>query len=169
MWWIIIAFFMLIISYLIFAKFCIEIDSTVDLYRLSFGKFLVVSIVAIGNSVQLESNIFGWKRIHDLNSVLKVENRQTVKKVPQKKSRNKKSFLFYIKKAKFFLLSFNFKKCFISIDTGSMPLNGMLFPWLYLLGIYTKKKISINFWGENIIILQIENSIARMLWAYFKS
>lgn len=168
MWWIIIAFFILIIAYLIFAKVCIEIDSTVDLYRLSFGKFLIVNIVASNESIQLESNIFGWKRIHDLNSVSKVENNQSVKK-NLKKSRNKKSFHAYIKKVRFFITSFNIKKCVILIDTGNMPLNGILFPWFYLLSIYTKKNISINFWGENIIILQIENSIARMLWAYFKS
>lgn len=168
MWWIIVTFFILIIAYLIFAKFCIEIDSTVNLYRLSFGKFLNVNIVAINDSIQLESNIFGWKRRHDLNNVSKVENNHAVKKIP-KKSRNKKSFHVYIKKVRFFIASFNIKKCVILIDTGSMPLNGILFPWFYLLSIYTKKKISINFWGENVIILQIENSIARMLWAYFKS
>lgn len=168
MWWIFIVFFILIIACLIFAKVCIEIDSTVNLYRLSFGKFLIVNIVASNESIQLESNIFGWKRIHDLNSISKVKNIPDVKKTP-KESSYKKPVHEYIKKVRFFITSFNIKKCVILIDTGNMPLNGILFPWFYLLSIYTKKNISINFWGENIIILQMENSIARMLWAYFKS
>jgi hypothetical protein len=75
----------------------------------------------------------------------------------------------FFKKMRLILKSFKIKKCFITIDTGNMPLNGMLFPWIYLLSIYTKKTVMINFSEKNIIILQIENSIARMLWAYFKS
>jgi len=55
------------------------------------------------------------------------------------------------------------------LDTGDMPLNGILFPWFYLFSRRVNHDVLINFNNENTIKLKIENSIARMLWAYIKS
>lgn len=167
MWWIIITF-LVIISYLIFAKLFIEIDSTINLYRLSFGGILALSIVFINDSILLELKIFWWKRVYNLNNVFTNERKDVVKTSNINK-RKAFSLQKIFKKTVSVLKSFKIKKCFITIDTGNMPLNGILFPWVYLLSIYMKKKVSVNFSGQNIIILQIENSLARMLWAYFKS
>lgn len=167
MWWIIIMF-LVIISYLIFAKLFIEIDSTINLYRLSFGGILALSIVFIDDSIQLALKLFWWKKVYNLNNVFTNERKDIVKTSGANK-RKAFSLQKLFKKTASVLKSFKIKKCFITIDTGNMPLNGILFPWVYLLSIYIKKKVSVNFSGQNIIILQIENSLARMLWAYFKS
>jgi hypothetical protein len=167
MWWIIITF-LVIISYLIFAKLFIEIDSTVNLYRLSFGGILALSIVFIDDSIRLELKLFWWRKSYNLNNAFTNESKDVVQ-TSNAKERKVFSLQKIFKNTTAVLKSFKIKKCFITIDTGNMPLNGILFPWVYLLSIYIKKKVSINFSGQNIIILQIENSFARMLWAYFKS
>ena len=139
MWWMIITF-LVIISYLIFAKLFIEIDSTINLYRLSFGRILALSIVFIEDPVQLELKMFWWKRSYNLNNAFTNE-RTDVVKASNANKRKAFSLQNTFKKTSAVLKSFIIKKCFITIDTGDMPLNGILFPWVYLLSIYIKKNI----------------------------
>lgn len=73
-----------------------------------------------------------------------------------------------MKTVKQLIYSFKVNRLSIHIDSGNMALNGLLFPVFYHLGHRIGKDISVNFTGENRIILQIENNIARLAWAFFK-
>ncbi len=74
-----------------------------------------------------------------------------------------------IRKAIAVIRSFRVQYCELNIDTGNMPLNGILYPLGPILTHKTGSKISINFDGDTIMILKIQNTIARMLWVYLKS
>lgn len=67
------------------------------------------------------------------------------------------------------IMSFRLNACKIKIDTGNVQANALLFPIAYWIQVKSKKDISINFLGENIIILEIQNNLARMSWAYISS
>ena len=72
----------------------------------------------------------------------------------------------FFKKLISVLKSFTVTQCQVSIDTGNMPLNGLLYPLFWLVSKYTKKQIEINFRNDTYISLQIKNNLARITWAY---
>jgi len=171
MWWtllVVFGFLVLVIIYLLFARLVIDLDSDVNIYKLSFGRLMSGRIVWEMDSIWIKLIILGWRK--DIN-VLKPSKPRT--KVPAKKPTKKvnrgKFTSPSFKKIFGVINSFRLKKCNISIDTGNMPLNGILYPLFYMLSNKINKKIGINFWGENLLIVRIENTLARMLWAYFKS
>jgi hypothetical protein len=146
MWWIFLTL-VLILSYLLFARVLIEIDTTKEIYCLHYGWFFKIKLVIHDNSPIFRIHFFGVKKNISIQ---------------------KRRFMTF-RKLVAILKSFKLKKCHISIDTGNMPLNGILFPVFFLIGRYLKKPIGINFIGENSVILHLENTLARILWAYFKS
>jgi len=77
-----------------------------------------------------------------------------------------KNSWFPIKKMRAIIKTFKINTCYINIDTGDAGLNGMLYPGFYWLSAYIHKPVGINFLNENDIVLEIENSLARMAWAY---
>lgn len=83
----------------------------------------------------------------------------------KKSKRNEVSF----RKMMRVLGSFKINRCEILIDTGNIQLNAFLFPIFYLLQMKTSKNIQINFIGNNKLIIEIENNLARMSWAYLSS
>ena len=54
------------------------------------------------------------------------------------------------------------------MDTDNMQVNGIMYPICLLAQNISGRQIGINFVGENIIILKIENNIARIVWAFIK-
>jgi hypothetical protein len=111
-----------------------------------------------------------WRKEFDLFQTTKaptpVKSEKTVKK---RKARKPMSPGKLLRKVRAILSTFRITRCFITIDTGDMRVNGILYPWVYLLKRRIRKNVSINFWGENVVILEAKNTIARMLWAYIKS
>ncbi len=155
--------------YLLFAKMHIEINSETEIYRIRFNKLLSISLKTVNASFKLEVKFLWWRKTIDTrrtNMNQKKYEETHIKYVREKKKIKLKA---NFKKTINIIKSFKINKCSILIDTGIMPLNGILYPWFYILSIRTKKNIMINFKGENVVILEIENSIARMLWAYIKS
>ena len=59
--------------------------------------------------------------------------------------------------------SFSVNKCYLSIDSGDVQLNGILYPFFYWLGKRMHKTIEINFLNRNEFILEIENNFARII------
>lgn len=174
LWWIIpVSFLLLLVGYLLFARFFIGIDSTTGFAGIRFS-WLADANVVLNESVQVARVRIGWwKKEFDLFRQKTVE-RETVeptdrRKIERKQAGAGRSTRRLVPKIKAVVRSFKINKCSISLDTGDMPLNGILFPWFYLLKWRTGREVSINFVGENKIILEAENTIARMLWAYIKS
>ena len=97
-----------------------------------------------------------------------VQRKKKVKlKVKRKGKRKGKAIPW--SKVKAVLQSFKWDKCNVSLNTGDMPLNGILFPVVYLIAFLTGKNIRINFLDETSVELKIRNSLAGMSWAFLKS
>lgn len=150
--------------YLLFSRFFIEIDTTTDLYRICFDRLTSVTFFFLADPLKAELRILGWKSTYDFK-------RTETKKINIKKKKPQTYFSQKSALGKITGIAHSFKvtRCFVTIDTGNMPLNGVLYPWFHLLSIRTGKNMAINFSGENIVILKAENSLARLLWAYIKS
>lgn len=155
----------IILGYLFFAPFYIEINSIEGYFRVRFHTIAKVSFKIIDYSPVLEIRIAGWIKQIDL---LKTKSKAKEKPAAKKKKKKKKSNIRWRKFAGV-LRSFKITQCDIIIDTGNIQLNGILYPVFYLMSFYSKKNIRINFIDENIIVLEIENSIARMSRAYLRS
>jgi hypothetical protein len=153
-----------IVGYIFFAPFYFEINSNESLYRFRLSRLLTLNIINDNNIFFIEIKIVGiTKRIELFGTKKAVDKIEKIKK----KTKAKKKFNISFKKIKAVLATFMIKKCDISIDTGDMTLNGILFPAFYLLSFYSGKNISINFEEKNEINLLIKNNFARMAWAYF--
>ncbi len=169
MWWLIPAIILLVFIGLLFARWFIEIDSTKDLYSIRFEKIASAGLTLHNDAIKFELKIFGWKKIYDFEKLLLSRTEKSAVKPELRKSKNRFKLKNPFQKFMNVMKSFKITHCNIKIDTGNMPLNGILFPCFYLFSIRTNKIIMINFWGENTVVLQLENSLARMLWAFFKS
>jgi len=172
MWWIILTAFgliFIILIYLLFARLFIEIDSNANIYKFGVAGLVSGEIILKYDSIWIRFIILGYRKEFDLIKPTKSISRIRVEKPLKQENTKPASIPNSFNRIVKVFVSFKVKKCVVSIDTGSMPLNGILYPWFYMLSVKINKKIMNNFWGENTLILRLENTLARMLWAYFKS
>jgi hypothetical protein len=169
MWWVITLICLSIFTSLLFVGLYIDIDSTKNIYRIRFSNLISAQLVFPRQTIHLEIRIVLWKRNYDLMRIGKNKNKSSRDKADIENPVQKYSGEKVFRLMRALIISFKIRKCTIMIDTGNMPLNGILFPWFYLFSRRINKTVMINFTGNNSVILQLENSLARMLWAYFKS
>lgn len=133
------------------------------LYRFGYVRFLPEN-----DTVLLEFNILTWRKQVDL---LAAKQKSSPEKRPVKRKTTKKNMQPGISSKQIIavLKSFKINRCSISIDTGNHQLNAFLYPLFYLVQVKTNKSIQINFINNNELILELENSLARMSWAYMSS
>jgi hypothetical protein len=149
--------------YLFFAPFYLEVNSRENLYRFRFHRLASVSLKMENDALILDGRIALWKKQVDIFAVKKGQ------KLKSGKTLNKRMQGIPIKKMLNMLKSFKVNKCYLTMDSGDMQLNGILYPFFYMISYYTGKNILINFKEENELIFEIENSLARMSWAYISS
>lgn len=170
LWIILLLCILFMFIYLLTAPFFIEINTDIGLYRLRFHYLASGSVTFRENSLFMKVKVMFWYKEFDM-----LKNSGKQKKINRNPDSNKAvkkrkiSFGKFRDKATGILKSFQVKKCYIIVDTGDMPLNGILYPWFCLLSRYTGRDININFRGENAVLLKVKNSIVRVLWAYMKS
>lgn len=156
----------LIAGWLLFAPFFLEIDTRVGLYRVRFHRMASVRLCMEGNGI-IEVRLAFWsKRINLLDR--KRGTTPAPKKTGVKSAQRKKQAVPLGKMIRV-MKSFRLNRFWLTLDTGNEATNGILYPCFGLLAWYTGKDVSINFTGRNEIVLETENNIARMLWAYFKT
>lgn len=152
--------------YLFFAPFYLQINTDSNLYQLRFHKIASANLKIGDDVILLDIKILWWyKRIDLFNIKSSPSEKLPNKNVKKEKVKPKIMW----RKIKAVLRSFKINSCIVSIDTGNVQLNGILFPFVYLFSVYVKKNIRINFINENKIILELENNLARMSWAYISS
>jgi hypothetical protein len=147
-----------VLGYLLFAPFYIEINSVIGLYGIRFHHLATARLHIKDHSLKVDFRIAGWKKQIDLLTTLTSGNQ---KKKPVKKKTNSKGFP--LQMAQKVIKSFKVNCCYLNIDTGNRQLNGLLYPGFYWLGKYWDKPIGINFLNENEVILEIENNFANVL------
>jgi hypothetical protein len=169
MWWLLtitipVLFFVL---YAFFAPLYIEVDSLKGIYRIRVHRLLRVSLIMNKGTLWLDIYFMFWQRRIDLTAAREKSGKQ--RPAADQKRKNKRPRQFSLKKVKAVLGSFKVSRCYITFDTGQPALNGKLYPWVYWLGFYLKKDISVNFTGKNAVVLTLRNNLARMTRAYLKN
>lgn len=154
----------LIFIYFLFAPFYLEVNTADGLYRIRFHWLISISLKTNTASPMLELRLMGQKKQIDLFS-----QKQTSKQKPIIAKQKKRKVKISLKKIAGMLKSFKINKCIIHIDSGDMQINGILYPLFYWISCYSKRDVRVNFLGENKMILEIENNLARMSWAYISS
>ena len=156
---IITATFFCIIIYALFAPLLFEIDSGNYIYQfriVPIFKLYWVTDELLGHP---EMSIFGIHKKLPFPSFRKKSKKLKIKK-SSPVTFNLKRFISIIR-------TFKVKKCIVNVDTGNMPLNGILFPFMYILSRITGKTFHINFIGKNEVVLTIKNNAFSILKAYF--
>jgi hypothetical protein len=79
--------------------------------------------------------------------------------------------LFNLKTRLLFSIVKSFKITYLNVnlDTGNYPLNGILYPFFFLLSFFLNKNFSVNFNGKNTIKIIVKNNLARLSWAIISS
>jgi hypothetical protein len=158
-----------LIGYIFFAPFYLDVDSRTALYRIRFHRLTSVSFQITDDSWYIQLKILGWSKQLDLFAakpeIGATQSRQTKKIEKAKTKRRSISF----KKIIGVLKSFRINHCQIFIDLGDVRANALLFPIIYWVKIKSNENIQVNFIGKNEIVLEVENSLARMSWAYISS
>lgn len=161
----ILAFIFLLLGYLLWVPFYIEVNSDTGILRARFPLLAEARLFIDHYTLLLSWDILGWGSKTDLLATKQTASASVTVKKPARTGKNGMSF----SKAMLLLKTFSITKCEIAVDTGSMPLNGMLYPQFYLAGLIMRKNISINFHNENRVIIEVTNSFSRLLWAFIKS
>ena len=152
-----------ILSYLLFAPAYIEINSTSGIYRLRFHHLASGAVVLKDYRFKLNLRIAWWEKQIDLFA--RGEKKNEPKKTTPKKARRRISFT----TIRAIIKTFRVNIFRTDIDTGNVELNGLLYPVFYGISKYSGKHIMVNFLGNNEIIIEIENNLARMIRAYISS
>jgi hypothetical protein len=157
------------LCYIFLFPFYLEIDTTIDLYRLRFHHFGSFCLRAGNDTILLEMKILNWKKQIDLLSTR--QNKQVKTPAVSRKRNQHKTAATTVpwKRIINVLRSFRINRCRIAIDTGNVQINALLYPIFYVIQVKAKKDIQINFLNKNEIILEVENSLARMSWAYLSA
>ncbi|TND01480.1 MAG: hypothetical protein FD123_4251 [Bacteroidetes bacterium] len=173
MWWFLLILLVLILSvifYLLLAPFFIIIDTNTGLFQFRFHRLADFRLVLNENEMMLYMRIAWWKKESDLlNPGERKKRLPAPVKTKKRKRRKPVPFRKIMRMVIAVIRSFRVKQCYISIDTGNMPLNGILYPWFFLLSRRTGQNIMINFRGEETIVLRLQNSLGRIAWAMIKS
>ena len=155
------AIFTIIISYLLFAPFYLEANSALSVFRIRFHKIAIAEIFISNRTLMVEIKLAGWKKQIDLLAPKAKKEKKKVKKTKRSKRQN-----FSFNKFKSIIKSFKVNTCYINLDFENVRWNAALFPVFYGLSRVTHQQFHINFIGQNQINLQIENNMARIIWAY---
>lgn len=163
---------LVLVCYLLFAPILIEINSISGVCRMQFHRLAEFAISWRQEAPILKLTIAWWQKEMNLFSIRKTTAVEKVGPAHEERKpagKSKRSLRMGLSKGIGIVKSFKVRECYISLDTGNMPLNGILYPWFYLLSYYFRKPIQINFYGEEVFIISIENNMARIALAYLKS
>jgi hypothetical protein len=156
------ALLIILLCYLLFAPFYLEVNSTTDLCRIRFHKLATAGVIVDEMEVIIYLKVLWWKK--------KIKAFAPVKRRTKSQTETgKKEMKMPFQKIWRMIKSFKVREFYLSIDTGNMQANGILYPLFYWLGNELKADFKINFMNENVFIIETENNVARILRAYIKS
>jgi hypothetical protein len=160
------------IIYLLVAPFVLIVDSNKALIRIKLFGIASAEPLIVDCDIVLLIRVFGVGfRLNITEKIIKSGVRKKKQKIhadiqAHPKPRQNKSFS--LRKLMNVLYSFRFRVFRLHIDTGDYPLNGLLFPLFFWLSKWSGKDFQVNFNNRNELVMHLENSLARVLWAYIK-
>lgn len=161
MWWIIlISLFLILIAILLLAPVELEIDSATNMYRVRWWVLIGARVVPAESDVWIEGRLFGFRKRWSLLEVINKRTDRLGKKDEKKKPKRKKKRQISFQTIRKLLKSFKVERFDISMDTGSVMWNAMLFPITEVLHYSLRQKhpgFRINFKGHQHVDLKISN------------
>ncbi len=154
----------LVFPYFLFAPFFLEIDSTRNLWRIRIHRLASARLLVENNSFMIELMIAGWKKRIDISALKRNKEKPEAEK-KRKSDRPKIT----ISKVISVIRSFKVNACYVNLSFEDVLLNAWLFPVFSELRRYSGKQFYINFKDVNMVKIEIENNMARMIWAWFKN
>ena len=163
----IILLLLLFFVYVLVMPISIRIDSHKNHYELNAWYLVSGRIIPHYNDLELRLKVFGFTKSWLLYDLI-VSQRKKPKSRDRKKSTPKNQALgkAYLSKGISVLRSTKVRQCRITLDTDNYIWNSYLYPIFYFLN-KTRHSFSINFQGENAVVLSLENSIGRIIWAIY--
>ena len=156
-----------LLTYLLCAPLLLEIDSPDGFIQLRFHRLASVRVYEEKEAVRISLQVAMWKK--HINLMEEAKPLDVMNNMSRGPRRTWNGLHVPVKKTIALLRSFKVSKCYITFDTGDMPLNGQLYPLFSLFSMATGREIMINFWDETTVILTIENNLARLLWTYLRN
>lgn len=143
--------------YLLFAPFYIEVNTNTGVLQLRFHRAASISL-RMEEKFFLQLQILGWIKRFDLET-------KQIRKEPVKSPGTIHGSRVSFNQLRAIVNSFRVIACKVSLDTGNMQWNAILFPLFYFLKWRSGRDLEINFTGSNEIVLKIRNNIAGVGWA----
>lgn len=172
MWWLLLPGILIaVFIFLLFTPLRFDVNSDLGWIGIRYGRLAEASLLFNEVLQVVRVRMGWWKKEYTLEEMLRRRKPPAAVKPErvQRRPGKKPDVGRMLRKIRSVLGSFRLTKCDIAIDTGDVQTNAILYPFFYLLKWKTGKNISISFTGETVLVLQAENTLARMLWAYIKS
>ncbi len=166
MLWLIVIFPVVLLIYLLTAPIYFEVNSVIGMLRIRFHHLVLATVLMGDGLLIVQVNILWWKKQVDILNTLFQKKGEKEAQPIEKKIRQNKSHTFPFKKMVAMLKSFKVNQCTVALDTGDVSVNATLFPMFHWLSRKVEKTIAINFYHKNEVVLEIENNIARIIWAF---
>lgn len=154
--------FLLIVLWLLLAPVQLIIDSTEHIYEVKW-KSIGIARYLFEEEPVFHLQILFWKKDFNLLEIAAKSKRQNKKK----QFANKKRQPISLKKMKQVFRSIKIEKLWLNLDTGDFILNSFLAPVFYFID-RNRKRIQINYQGENQLQLIITMRPAKVLWAIIR-
>lgn len=153
----------IVLLYLLFAPIVLVMDSARGIYGLRFHHLFSLRLVLRDNFIVLKMRAAGIPFEKRLLPTEKPADIATRAKSPKKRKKSR----FRVKALWHVCKSFRVRRCVIVMNVADMVLNGLMFPLLYWIGRWSGREIRISFWEDGEMDVELENTAARMLYAYF--
>lgn len=184
--WILLGTLTLMLLYLLLASFAVRIDGDkgalrVKLFHLGSGR-VCYRAESIWLDVKLLGMRFSWDALalaakaaakQERKQLSKATKAKTTEKVTDgnpeaHRQRTKSAPSDTFRRMWAVLRSFKIKECRVLIDLGSPERNGLFYPLAWWAGRWSGQSIGITFQGEEVFVLEVQNSLGRMLWAFLR-
>ena len=159
---------LLLISWLLWARLVVCVNSYQRRYFVSFGGLITVKPVSNDQEFLLEVKlpfyrfqVDPFEKRSEKSKAKKKDKPATKKKSPREKGRQL-NFAFYLKAGIDALKTFTVKRLKLDVDTGDFVLNAKLTPVVVLLS-RGPAEVQVNYMGRTDIWIEIEHQLVRLV------
>jgi hypothetical protein len=158
--YIVLLVFVAIVTFLLLTPIVLEIDSSRRKYGLYVKGIVGLEMLFEHGRLLFLVRTWGWTRRID-------PFRASTKRPANGKQSRRRKWHVPLRKVRHVLGSFHLQYLYVELDTGDYITNAYLVPLAELLRQY-KRRVRINFHGDNVVRLRVTNNAGRMLLAYLR-
>jgi len=162
------AVFVLIMVWVLWARIVVCINSYHNLYYLSLGGLIKAEPIEVKNRILVRISLplySFW--IDPFRSEKKIQSTGKKSSVSKDKTGRSMKMSFYLKSAIEIVKTFSFRQLIVDVDTGDFVFNAKLTPILIALNQYGAQ-FQVNYNGDINIWIEFENRLVRFLPVAFK-